>query len=391
LLAALVLIAPSALAAGHALGVAPHQLNFGKRAFGSTTSLTLTITNTSRRPVFVSIQGVSVPDTFNPGQDGSTCSLFATTRLEPGESCSYVVGFFADPAPTFAGRQTGALAIRGSDAQGAVVYSRIVKMSGRGVRVEPTLTSLIDARDRAGIRTWAAARSIATITGAVAALDQAHRERLPVVVLDTNATGTDRDKMLRVMGTVLADRDLGFYAEVWSYTFVELTGDGLFGTCGHLFLSPSAWAGLSDADARDVLMHESFHSFDCVNGGPVGALDEGAAIWVFKAFFPEGRNPAETWAEATYGTKLYYRDIQGQPDYPLAVAQNPTQKLLDVYRILSNRDPSRLPWDSQERLATCYQRYFEQLDRNVDFFAVWLPSVQQATNAMLADPGCSPV
>ena len=44
--------------------------------------------------------------------------------------------------------------------------------------------------------------------------------------------------------------------------------------------------------------------------------------------FPQGLDPAETWAEATYGTKLYYRDIVGQPDYPLLVAQHPTQKLL---------------------------------------------------------------
>lgn len=64
-------------------------------------------------------------------------------------------------------------------------------------------------------------------------------------------------------------------------------------------------------------------------------------------------DPAETWAEATYGTKLYYRDLAGQPDYPLQVADNPTQKLLDLYTELAVRDPSRLPWNSQERLIHC--------------------------------------
>jgi hypothetical protein len=50
-----------------------------------------------------------------------------------------------------------------------------------------------------------------------------------------------------------------------------------------------------------------------------------------------------------------------------------------------------LPWNSQERLTNCYQEWFEPLDRNVDFYAVWLPAVQQATDAMLADPLCRPL
>jgi hypothetical protein len=190
---------------------------------------------------------------------------------------------------------------------------------------------------------------------------------------------------------VLGTFGLGFYSEVWAYTSIHMQPGGFFGTCNNIWLDPPAFDGLSAADARNVLMHESLHSFDCVNGGPSGALDEGAAIWITKAFFPAGLNPAETWAEATYGTKLFYRDFQGQPAYPLQVASNPTQKLLDVFRILADNDPSHLPWNSQERLSGCYQKYFESLNRNVDFFAVWLPSVQVATDAMLADPGCRPL
>lgn len=386
-----VAVAPAALAEQSALDVSPHQLRFGKQPFGSTTRMTITTTNNSSEPLFVSVEGVAVPDTFSPGQTGSTCVFFEPTRLEPGQSCTHIVDFFADPSPTFAGRQTGALGITGRDEDGAVVYNRIVKMSGRGVLVELTLTSLIDSGDRAGIRTWAANRSIAAINSEVAALDQAHRDRLAEVVLDTNATGADRDKMLRVMRTVLAHHELGFYAEVWSYTFVELTGGGFFGTCNHLFLSPDAWAGLSDQDARAVLMHESFHSFNCVNGGPVGSLDEGSAIWIVKITFGGDLRPGESLAEATYGSKLFHKVFFNNPNLPLTAPLNPTLKLLEVYEFLAAHDPSQLPWNSTDRLVTCFERYFADLDRNVDFFNVWLPAVAERTQRMLADSECKPL
>jgi hypothetical protein len=254
-----------------------------------------------------------------------------------------------------------------------------------------TLTQLIDAGDRAGIRTWASSQSIATLNSEVAALDQAHRDRLAEVVLDSNATGADRDKMLRVFTAVLAQHDLGFYAEIWSYTFIELTGGGFFGTCNHLFISPDAFAGLNEQDAIGVLMHESFHSFNCVNGGPVGALDEGSAIWIAKIGAGFVLSPGESFTEATYGTKLYYRDLNGQPDYPLAAPTNPTQKLIDVYTWLSANDPSKLPWNSNDRLVGCFNTYFADLNRNVDFFAVWLPAVKERTDLMLADAGCKPL
>lgn len=383
-------VVPTALAKSPALDVNPRQLEFGKQPFGSTSSMTISVTNTSSAPVLVSIEEIRIPDSFSPGQTGSTCAIFEAARLEPGQSCTHIVAFFADPSPGFAGKQTGEIGITGRSEDGTIVYSRSVKMSGRGV--EPTLTNLIDSGDRSAIRTWALERSIATLNSDVAALDQAHRDRLAEVVLDTNATGADRDKMLQVMRTVLDQPDRGFYAEIWSYTFIELTGGGFFGTCNHLFLSPDAWAGLSGPDALAVLMHESFHSFDCVNLGPPGSLDEGSAIWVAKSTFPAGLNPAETWAEATYGTKLYYRDIVGNPDYPLqAPDASATAKLRDAYALLAARDPSHMPWNSNERLVGCFQRYFETLDRNVDFLNVWLPAVEERTQQMLADSECRPI
>jgi hemolysin type calcium-binding protein len=254
-----------------------------------------------------------------------------------------------------------------------------------------TLTELIDLGSRTGIRDRFALRTIATINSEVAALDQAHRDKLPDVLLDTNATGEPLDKMLRVMRTDLNIPELGFYAEIWSYTFIELTGGGFFGTCNHLMLSPDAWGGLSDFDARNVLTHESFHSFNCVNGGPSGALDEGSAIWILLAPYTDPLIPGQSFAEATYGTKLYYRDLNNQPDYLLQAPPNPTQKLIDVYNYLSAHDPSQLPWNSNERLVNCFNLYFVDLNRNVDFFNVWLPEVKQRTDQMVADPNCKPV
>jgi hypothetical protein len=256
---------------------------------------------------------------------------------------------------------------------------------------EKTLAELIAAGDRAGIKDWAAPKTIAEINAEVAALDAAQRDQLAAVVLDTNADATSRDLLLRTMRAVLAKPDLGFYAEIWSYTFIEMVEGGFFGTCQHLLLSPTAWSGLSDHDARWVLLHESFHSFNCVNGGPIGSLNEGSAIWIAKSSFPEGTDPAETWAEATFGTKLFYRDFNGQPDFPLEAPPAPSGKLIEVYQRLSQLDPSQLPWNSTERLTTCFNRYWAGLNRNVDFYAVWLPSVAQATAAMLTDPECRPV
>src|SRR2546426_8330211 len=115
---------------------------------------------------------------------------------------------------------------------------------------EKTLAGLIAAGDRVGIRDWAAPKTIAEINGEVAALDAAQRDLLASVVLDTNADGVSRELLLRTMRAVLAKPDLGFYAEIWSYTFIEMVEGGFFGTCEHLLLSPTAWSGLSDHDAR---------------------------------------------------------------------------------------------------------------------------------------------
>ena len=255
----------------------------------------------------------------------------------------------------------------------------------------PSLSELIDVGLRDLIREWAAGLTMVEIDDAVAALDPAHHDRLAEVLLDSNAAGDERERFLRLMRSVLSVHDLGFYVEIWSYTRITLVEGGFGGECGQVLLDPGAFGGLPDNGARDVLMHESFHSFNCVNGGPVGSLDEGSASWVFVVGFRPVLGLGESWAEATYGTKLLYRDINHEPDYPLTAPLNPTTRLLEVYGWLSDHDPSKLPWNSQERLVTCYQRYYEQLDRDVDFETEWLPAVAAATQKMVADPGCKPV
>src|SRR5207247_1873971 len=115
---------------------------------------------------------------------------------------------------------------------------------------EKTLAGLIAAGDRAGIRDWAAPKTIAEINAEVAALDAAQRDQLASVILDSNADAASRDLLLRTMRAVLAKPDLGFYAEIWSYTYIEMVEGGFFGTCGHLFLSPTAWPGLSERQAN---------------------------------------------------------------------------------------------------------------------------------------------
>jgi hypothetical protein len=256
---------------------------------------------------------------------------------------------------------------------------------------EASLGVLVDAGVRDSIQTWAADRTITDINAEVAALDRERRDRLAEVVLETNATSSDREQLLRAMQTILADADLGFYAEIWSYTFIDLTPGGFSGTCNRIFLDPPAFAALSELDARNVLAHESFHSFNCVNGGPVGSLDEGSALWVIPVGFGEPLLPGQSWAEATYGSKLYHKVFFGNPNLPLVAPLNPSPKLLEVYRWLAANDPSRLPWNSTDRLVACFDRYFADLNRKVDYLQEWLPAVDQATQKMLADPECRPV
>ena len=197
------------------------------------------------------------------------------------------------------------------------------------------------------------------------------------------------------MRVALNHPDLRFFAEVWSYTHIDVgSKPGIYFVCdsyptGSVHVEQSEFDGMSADELRDTLLHESFHAFNCHEDGPSGALNEGAAIWIFKAAFPQGRNPAETFAEATYGSKLYYRDIHGDRDYPLEPPSDPTPKFIEELTRLSGVDSSRLPWNSNVRLFTCYQLFWEPINRNQDYQA-WLQLAQNATSTMLQDPNCQP-
>jgi hypothetical protein len=73
------------------------------RAFHTFTTKSFTVRNVSKKPVAVSIDTGFVPDDFSPGQPESTCTPFGSTTLVKGQSCTYVVGYHADPAAPFLG------------------------------------------------------------------------------------------------------------------------------------------------------------------------------------------------------------------------------------------------------------------------------------------------
>lgn len=254
-----------------------------------------------------------------------------------------------------------------------------------------TLRGLIAKGDRAAIAKWASARTWTRINKEVASLSFLQRKRLVNVILSTNAKGEQRDALRTAMRRVLKHPKMGFYAEVWAYTRIKMSPGGFRATCDWVWLDPEAFARLSPNGVRDVLMHESLHSFNCRNNGPVGALNEGSAIWVYQAAFlgASSFDYVPSFAEATYGTKLLYRDIWAQPDYPMGrVGWRATAKLRALYKWLSRRDPSGLPWNSGAKLRNCFTIHFADLDRNVDFQTVWVPAANNAIMSMVQDPAC---
>jgi hypothetical protein len=92
----------SALAVG-TLEVSPQQLAFGEQPFHAFSTKAFTVTNIGKKPIAVSIETGFVPDDFSPGQPGSTCTPTGSTMLRPRQSCTYVVGYYPDPAAPFLG------------------------------------------------------------------------------------------------------------------------------------------------------------------------------------------------------------------------------------------------------------------------------------------------
>jgi uncharacterized protein YkwD len=252
-----------------------------------------------------------------------------------------------------------------------------------------TLSTIVTSGTRDSFKSWASTKTIAQINDEVAALSQADRDALANLVIETNLTGADKDKLMVAFKKVLNNKTTGFYSEIWSYTHLNITA----GTGGGNATCNSANLSIKDADAAtflDTLFHESLHSFNCVNSGPDGALNEGSAIWIFKVAFPEGRNPDELtsgFAETVYGTVNYYRDygVDGNHSIPLTAIGNTTPKSKELFTWLSSVDGSHLPYADQTKLQYCYDTYYKNIPRtDPDWFA----KAKTASQSMVADPKC---
>lgn len=112
-----------------ALVVHPRHVRFGRQPFESNTLRSFEIRNTSSEELLVTIEQVRVGDDFSPGQVDSTCAL-GDSLLPPGQTCTQVVGF--RPTEFFGGFETAVMRVIAHDADGQVVYDRLVRLSGTG-------------------------------------------------------------------------------------------------------------------------------------------------------------------------------------------------------------------------------------------------------------------
>ncbi len=128
----------------------------------------------------------------------------------------------------------------------------------------------------------------------------------------------------------------------------------------------------------NILAHELFHAFANAHGGGHGALNEGFGIAAREYAFTDGQY---NLAEMVYGTKNFYRDLMGQPDYPLGDMRNADPKLQAFLEALGARDSSLLAWQNPPQMGREYDDYFAPLNRS-DWNA-WLTAVDEATQRML--------
>jgi hypothetical protein len=247
------------------------------------------------------------------------------------------------------------------------------------------LLHAIQSGERTRITSWGEPLSLAEVNHSVHSLSNSDLDALCELLLDTNASPGERKKVLAILKNLLSHPDLGFFAEIFSYTTVRFEGSGFFAGDGCIYLDEQAFFDMEVTSQRNVLMHETFHCFNARNGPVFDALNEGSAVFVRKRPFPEEYVDGEDFAETVYGTVNYYRDIMDGTS-ALVAPQRFTNRLLEVYAWLSAGDPSHLVWWDTSILNALYHKYYEEIDRDVDFFSVWLPAMVQAREQMLADP-----
>lgn len=112
------------------IAVQPVHVQFGSQPYESETIRSFTVTNKSQDSLLVAIEPVKVGDDFSAGLIQSTCSLIDPITLLPGGSCTHVVRF--RPTPFFGGPETAVLRVVVRDTAQNVIYTRDVKMGGRG-------------------------------------------------------------------------------------------------------------------------------------------------------------------------------------------------------------------------------------------------------------------
>jgi hypothetical protein len=136
---AVVALALPASAAAGTISVSPASLKFGKEPYDSFTTKSFTITNTGRTAASIAIESTFVPDDFSPGQPGSTCPWFEPTILQPGQSCTHIVGYYADSAPPFLGHRRIELNVVARNSAGRTLASKKVIATAMAVAPAPVL------------------------------------------------------------------------------------------------------------------------------------------------------------------------------------------------------------------------------------------------------------
>ncbi len=256
--------------------------------------------------------------------------------------------------------------------------------------------SYIKNKDREGFASWSKNISAKDLNKIISNLSNENREKLISILLqieipektfetyNSESVKTTKTKILKALNTILANPYVaGIYADVLSKTTIEIGGDGFYNWGAILkkvSLTPEAFAQLSDDDAVAILSHELFHRFNDEYGGAEGANTEGSAIWIYKAAFKTKLEVGESWAEAMYGTKKFYEDINWG-NLTIEAPKNPSPKLIEVYNWMQTKDPSNLPWDSEELMTEYYNKYWKDLKRNVSW-EEWLAQADEANKKM---------
>ena len=174
---------------------------------------------------------------------------------------------------------------------------------------------------------------------------------------------------------------LDIYAETLATTAINV-GD----YDGRLEFRPGEKAVVLDENSlgdtqnlANILAHELFHAFADAHGGGYGALNEGFGIAAREYAFTDDEY---NLAEMVYGTKNFYRDFNGQPDYPIGDMRNADPELQEFLEAMGARDSSLLAWQNPAQMEQEYKDYFVPINRNQDWND-WLTEVAEATQKML--------